>query len=106
VGRAGAVTCAELAVTGTPAILVPLPGAPDDHQTRNAEALVEAGASVLVPDGELDGARLDAELRALLDDPARRDAMSSSARAVGRPDAAARVADLVEDAAGRREDRA
>jgi UDP-N-acetylglucosamine--N-acetylmuramyl-(pentapeptide) pyrophosphoryl-undecaprenol N-acetylglucosamine transferase len=101
VGRAGAVTCAELAVTGTPSVLVPLPGAPGDHQTRNAEALVDAGAAVLVADRELDGERLGAELRALLDAPTRLDTMSSAARSVGRPDAAARVADLVERAADR-----
>jgi undecaprenyldiphospho-muramoylpentapeptide beta-N-acetylglucosaminyltransferase len=99
VGRAGAVTCAELAVTGTPAVLVPLPSAPDDHQTRNAEALVAAGAAILVTDGELDGARLDRELSALLGAPGRLAAMSDAARSVGRPDAAARVADLVEEVA-------
>lgn len=99
VGRAGALTCAEVAVTGTPSLLVPLPGAPGDHQTRNARALVDAGASILVSDAELDGARLDRELTALLEDPDRLDVMSRAARAVGRPDAAARVADLVEEAA-------
>jgi UDP-N-acetylglucosamine--N-acetylmuramyl-(pentapeptide) pyrophosphoryl-undecaprenol N-acetylglucosamine transferase len=99
--RAGAVTCAELTVTGTPAILVPLPGAPADHQTRNAKALAAAGAGVVIADAELDGDRLAAELSALLDDPDRLDAMSRAARALGRPDAAARVADLVEASAGR-----
>ena len=74
--RAGAVTVAELAATGTPAVLVPLPGAPDDHQTRNARALVEVDAGVLIPDGELDGSRLDAELTALWSDPARLEHMS------------------------------
>ena len=101
VSRAGAVTVAELAVTGMPAVLVPLPGAPGDHQTRNAEALVGVGAAVLVPDGELDGARLDAELTRLLRDPATLDAMGEAARTLARPDAAARVADLVQEAAGR-----
>ena len=104
VGRAGAVTCAEVAVTGTPAVLVPLPNAPDDHQTRNAEALVAVGAAVLVRDAELDGARLAHELDALLTpspdgDLARLDEMSRSARTVGHPDAADRVADMVEEAA-------
>ncbi len=97
--RAGAVTCAELAVTGTPAILVPLPGAPADHQTRNAEALASAGAGVLVPDAELDGARLDHELTALLGEPSRLRTMGAAARTLGHPDAAARVADLVEASA-------
>lgn len=99
VGRAGAVTCAELAVTGMPSVLVPLPGAPGDHQTRNAQALVDAGAAVLVTDAELDGERLDRELAALLSHPARLDEMGRAARSVGHPDAAERVADLVEAAA-------
>ncbi len=50
--RAGASTVAELAVVGLPAVLVPLPGAPNDHQTANARALVDAGAARLVPDAE------------------------------------------------------
>jgi UDP-N-acetylglucosamine:LPS N-acetylglucosamine transferase len=98
--RAGAVTCAELTVTGTPAILVPLPGAPADHQTRNASALASAGAGVVIADAELDGDRLAAELAVLLDHPACLETMSNAARAMGRPDAAARVADLVEASAG------
>lgn len=98
--RAGAVTVAELAVAGLPAVLVPLPGAPGDHQTRNAEALVEAGAGVLVPDAECDGERLDAELTGLLSDPQRLAAMSAGAKRLARPDAARRLADLVEEVAG------
>ena len=99
--RAGAVTVAELAATGTPAVLVPLPGAPDDHQTRNAQALVEAGGAVVCADRELDGARLAAELDALLlAGDSRLRSMGDAARTLARPDAAARVADLVEEAAG------
>lgn len=101
-GRSGAVTVAELAVTGMPALLVPLPGAPGDHQTRNARVLVDAGAAILVPDAELDAARLDVELTKLLDAPARLDDMAAAARTLAHPDAAARVADLVEEAAGAR----
>jgi undecaprenyldiphospho-muramoylpentapeptide beta-N-acetylglucosaminyltransferase len=97
--RAGAVTCAELTATGTPSVLVPLPGAPSDHQTRNAETLARAGAAVLVPDGELDGARLDDELSTLLADPSRLTEMGTAARTLGRPDATDRVADLVESTA-------
>src|SRR5262249_55399884 len=55
--RAGAITVAELAAAGVPAVLVPLPGAPGDHQTRNAEALVDAGAAIIVPDADCDAAR-------------------------------------------------
>jgi undecaprenyldiphospho-muramoylpentapeptide beta-N-acetylglucosaminyltransferase len=100
--RAGATTVAELAAAGVPSILVPLPGAPGDHQTRNAEALVAAGAAVLVPDAECTGARLVAELEPLLADPARLAAMGAAARTLARPDAAADLAALVEEtAAGR-----
>ena len=94
--RAGAMTVAELLVAGVPAILVPLPGAPRDHQTRNAEALVGMGAAVLIPDRECDGRRLALELDALLADPARLRAMREAARENGHPDAAARVAELVD----------
>jgi undecaprenyldiphospho-muramoylpentapeptide beta-N-acetylglucosaminyltransferase len=96
VGRAGASTVAELAVIGVPSVLVPLPGAPGDHQTLNAVRLAEAGAAVLVPDGELDAARLEAELGPLVGSPERRARMAGAARAMGRPGAAAEVAELVE----------
>jgi UDP-N-acetylglucosamine:LPS N-acetylglucosamine transferase len=99
VTRAGAVTVAELAVVGLPAVLVPLPGAPGDHQTRNAETVAAAGGAVLVPDGDATAERLTSELDALLTDPARLEAMGRAARTLGRPDAAARVAALVEEAA-------
>ncbi len=96
VTRAGAMTVAELLIAGVPAILVPLPGAPRDHQTKNAEALVRTGAAVHVPDPECDGRRLADELEALLSDPARLRAMSKAARGLSHPDAAARVAELVD----------
>ncbi|HEV2993745.1 MAG TPA: glycosyltransferase [Acidimicrobiia bacterium] len=97
--RAGAVTVAELTVTGVPALLVPLPGAPHDHQAANAETLAAAGAARVVPDAEATGPRVAAALDALLADPAGLDAMSAAARGLGRPDAADRVAALVEELA-------
>ena len=96
VSRSGATTVAELAAAGVPAVLVPLPGAPGDHQTANARRLVEAGGALLVSDAELDGARLAAEVDALLDDPDRLSAMEGSAAALARPDAASAVVDLIE----------
>jgi undecaprenyldiphospho-muramoylpentapeptide beta-N-acetylglucosaminyltransferase len=102
VARAGGMT-AELTAVGIPSVLIPLPGAPGDHQTRNAEALVAAGAAVMVRDAELTPVRLDAELSALLADPDRRRAMGNAARGLGRPDAAARFADLVEEVASGRD---
>ena len=99
--RAGGTTLAELTDLGVPAILVPLPIAPDDHQTVGARRLVEGGAAVLVPDGELTAERLDAELSALFADRARLSSMARAAAALGHPDAAQRVADLVEKHARR-----
>lgn len=94
--RAGGSTVAELTAVGVPAVLVPLPIAPNDHQTANARAMVDAGAAVLVPDGELTAGRLAAELGPLVADPARLAAMAAAAAGLGHPDAARRVADLVE----------
>jgi undecaprenyldiphospho-muramoylpentapeptide beta-N-acetylglucosaminyltransferase len=94
--RAGGSTVAELAVVGLGAVLVPLPIATRDHQTANAAPLVRAGAAVVVPDAQLDADRLEAELTPLLDEPGRLDAMARAARTLATPDAAARVADLVE----------
>jgi undecaprenyldiphospho-muramoylpentapeptide beta-N-acetylglucosaminyltransferase len=93
--RAGASTVAELAAIGLPAVLIPLPGAPNDHQTANARALVDAGAARLVVDGEVTVARLAAELDNLMD-PEVRASMAGAARLVAHRDAAAEVASLVE----------
>jgi len=98
--RAGAVTVAELAVVGIPAVLVPLPGAPSDHQTANAGLLASAGAAVLLPDAECVGSRLESVLDELLGDRGRLEAMGTEARRLGRPDAAARVAEVVVRHAG------
>jgi UDP-N-acetylglucosamine--N-acetylmuramyl-(pentapeptide) pyrophosphoryl-undecaprenol N-acetylglucosamine transferase len=97
VQRAGASTVSELAVAGVPAILVPLPGAPGDHQSANAHRLAAAGAAVVIPDDELDAARLATELDRLLGDEEARAAMTDAARSLARPDAAAAVAGLAEE---------
>lgn len=94
--RAGGTSVAELAAVGLPAVFVPLPIAPHDHQTANASALVGAGAAVLVPDAELTPERLVAEVGPLLDDDGRREAMEAAGRALARPDAAGQVASLME----------
>jgi UDP-N-acetylglucosamine--N-acetylmuramyl-(pentapeptide) pyrophosphoryl-undecaprenol N-acetylglucosamine transferase len=94
--RAGAGTVAELTAAGLPAVLVPLPGAPSDHQMRNARALEAAGATVVVPDAECSAGALDPLLSALVTDAFRLEAMSAAARSLARPDAAAALADLVE----------
>jgi UDP-N-acetylglucosamine--N-acetylmuramyl-(pentapeptide) pyrophosphoryl-undecaprenol N-acetylglucosamine transferase len=99
VSRAGGNTVAELAAVGLPSILVPLPGAPGDHQTANARHLADAGAAVLVADGELSAARLVREVDGLLGDAGRLAKMAEAARRVGRRDAADAVAQLVEQCA-------
>jgi UDP-N-acetylglucosamine--N-acetylmuramyl-(pentapeptide) pyrophosphoryl-undecaprenol N-acetylglucosamine transferase len=93
--RSGATTCAELTAAGRASILVPFARAADDHQRTNARALQDAGAARMIEEKDLSGASLAAELSALVDAPERLGAMEDAARALGRPDAAARVADLV-----------
>jgi UDP-N-acetylglucosamine--N-acetylmuramyl-(pentapeptide) pyrophosphoryl-undecaprenol N-acetylglucosamine transferase len=90
-GRAGSSTCAEVAAVGVASILVPYPFA-GAHQRHNAAWLGDQGAAVVVPDEELDAARLRAET-ATLRDVDRRSAMAAAARALGIPNAAERLAD-------------
>lgn len=90
--RAGAMTLAELHCLGKAAVLVPFPHATDDHQTRNARDCEQAGAALVVPDGECDGARLSALVDELAADPRRLAALAGAARALGRPQAAAVIA--------------
>jgi len=94
--RAGAMTVAELAVAGVTSILVPLPGAPGDHQTANARVLERAGAAVVVADDRLDPDGLGTLLDHLLGDPGRLGAMGTAASSLARTDAAAAGARLVE----------
>lgn len=94
--RAGAMTLAELAAAGRPAILVPYPHAADDHQRLNAQAVEEAGAAVVVKDADLTGARLVELLTTLAADPERRRRMGLAAKGLARFDAAARIADVAD----------
>jgi len=97
--RAGATTLAELAASGTPAILVPLPNSTDDHQRRNAEVVARAGAAVALEERELTGDTLAAAITGLVGDAKRRHRMATAARQLARPDAAQRIADRVEQLA-------
>lgn len=96
VGRAGASTCSELAIAGRPSVLIPLKIATDDHQTLNAKALVEAGAAEVIAEDDLTVDSLTMALRGILETPGRLTAMALAARSAALPDAAARLADLVE----------
>lgn len=95
--RAGATSVSELAAVGVPSVLIPLPGAPGDHQTANARALVRADASVLVKDNEMVNGALIPTVDELLGSPERLAAMAEGARSASHRDAAARVADLLEE---------
>lgn len=102
--RSGGTTVAELAVVGVPAVLVPLPIATRDHQTANAGPLVRAGGAVVVADAEFDEDRLVREVGALLGDGGDRprlEEMAVAAASLAHPDAAERVADLIEQHARR-----
>jgi UDP-N-acetylglucosamine--N-acetylmuramyl-(pentapeptide) pyrophosphoryl-undecaprenol N-acetylglucosamine transferase len=100
--RSGASTVAEVAAAGKPAIFVPFPRAADDHQRRNAEAIAEHGAAVLIPQPELAPERLARVLVGLLRDPVRLKEMSEKARALSHHDAAGRVARMVAELAERK----
>lgn len=99
IGRAGASTVCELAVAGKPSILVPLKIAADDHQTFNAKLLADAGAATVIPEREFTPEVLGEALRSLLSDPAEMQRRAEAARSVATPDAAERLADLVEQTA-------
>ena len=105
--RSGAMTLAEIAVVGTPAILIPYPHAADDHQVVNASNLVDRGAASMILDRELTGERLAREIAHLVADRQTLSRMSANARTFARPDAAQRIAkSLTRWAAGRKAARA
>lgn len=93
--RAGALTLAEICAAGVGSVVVPLPTAVDDHQTRNGQYLVERGAAILLKQDDTLAQRLAEVLRELANDPGKRRAMADAARSLAKPDAAARVADIV-----------
>lgn len=95
IGRSGASTVAELAAVGRPSILVPYPYAADDHQTANARAFEAAGGCIVVPHADFTAPALAKLIVSLVDQPVRLTALAAAAHAAGRPDAAARLADVV-----------
>ncbi len=95
--RAGATTVAELTACQKAAILIPFPKAAADHQRLNAEKMEQSGAAVMLPEPELTGERLAREIESLASNPDRITAMERAAARLARPDAAVRVAELVEE---------
>lgn len=100
ISRAGATTSAELMAAGKAAIMIPLPG--QLEQTRNAEALKNAGAARMIPQDELSGERLAREIVALVSSPDEITHMESAARKMARRDAAEAAVDLIEKVSGKR----
>jgi UDP-N-acetylglucosamine--N-acetylmuramyl-(pentapeptide) pyrophosphoryl-undecaprenol N-acetylglucosamine transferase len=94
--RAGAMTTAELCAWGIPSLLVPLPTAAADHQTANARALAEAGAALWIPESDASPARLDSEVRRLLEDSDALAVLAAGASARARSSAADDIAVRIE----------
>jgi len=97
--RAGATSCAEIAAAGKAAIMIPLPTAADDHQRKNAEALVGKGAAKMILQPDLSGESLAREIKELIENPERITEMERAAKKMARADAAKVTVDLIEDLA-------
>jgi UDP-N-acetylglucosamine--N-acetylmuramyl-(pentapeptide) pyrophosphoryl-undecaprenol N-acetylglucosamine transferase len=95
VSRAGAGTVAELTAAGKAALLVPFPGAADDHQTKNALALEKCGAAKMVAQKDWEPGRLLREIQFFMDHPDALERMEKAARGMAKPDATRRIADMV-----------
>ncbi len=96
--RAGATTCAEISAAGKASIMIPFPGAADDHQRKNAEALVKNGAAKMILQSDLNGESLAKELMEL--NPRIIAEIGAAAKKMARPDAAERTVDLIEQMSG------
>jgi UDP-N-acetylglucosamine--N-acetylmuramyl-(pentapeptide) pyrophosphoryl-undecaprenol N-acetylglucosamine transferase len=99
--RSGASTVAEITAAAKPAIFIPLPTAADDHQTKNAQALVDAGAARLLVQSRLNAERLVAQVSELFGNPEELEKMSDAARTLSHPNAAAEIAAIAVRVAGK-----
>ena len=95
ISRAGASSCNEIAASGTPAILIPSPNVTDNHQEKNARVLSESGGAVLLLEPDCTPERLYAEVKALLADQTRCDAMSGALKQLVVLDSADRIGDIL-----------
>ena len=100
ISRSGASSVADISVIGRPSILIPYAAATGDHQTANAQGLVDAGAAIRIPEARMDIETLTEAIRAVLESPEGALRMVQSALAVSKPDAAEELAALVEGLAG------
>ena len=95
--RSGAGAISELAAAGKPSILIPFPYAADDHQRKNAESFAQAGAARLYLDKDWTGPQLFDTVSAFMADSSLLNNMARAAKALGKPGAAARAADILEN---------
>jgi UDP-N-acetylglucosamine--N-acetylmuramyl-(pentapeptide) pyrophosphoryl-undecaprenol N-acetylglucosamine transferase len=102
VSRSGATTVAEIKAAGRAAILIPFPFAADDHQTRNARAMADENAALLISNSDLTGKRLADAIRELVGEPGRLEEIEANARRMAVLDAEERIVNLVETAMERR----
>jgi UDP-N-acetylglucosamine--N-acetylmuramyl-(pentapeptide) pyrophosphoryl-undecaprenol N-acetylglucosamine transferase len=100
ISRSGASSVADISVIGRPAILIPFAAATGDHQAANAKGLVDAGAALMIREAALDPVGVSGHIAAILSDPIRATQMSLAALTQGRPDATARLVEVVERLAG------
>jgi UDP-N-acetylglucosamine--N-acetylmuramyl-(pentapeptide) pyrophosphoryl-undecaprenol N-acetylglucosamine transferase len=102
ISRAGASSCNEIAASGTPCILIPSPNVTDNHQEKNARALFDKGAAVLLLEGECSAQRLMDEINALLDSDLRMEQMASALRKLCVLDSAERLCDIIYELGSKR----
>ena len=95
ISRAGASSCNEIAASGTPCILIPSPTVTDNHQEKNARALSDKGAAVLILESECTAQRLMDEIKALLDSDLRQQQMTAALQKMSVPDSAERLCDII-----------
>ena len=100
ISRAGATTLAELAAAGRPAVLIPFPGATDDHQKKNADVVAAAGGAVVIDQHDLTPEGLATTVSELLEDAPRLERMAAAIRTLARRDAAGRICDRLLELAG------
>jgi UDP-N-acetylglucosamine--N-acetylmuramyl-(pentapeptide) pyrophosphoryl-undecaprenol N-acetylglucosamine transferase len=98
--RSGASSVAEITAAGKPAIFVPFPQASDDHQRRNAEALAQAGAALMLPESELTPERLAEAVASVMFERRKLTRMAAAARSLSHPNAARDIADMAARLAG------
>ena len=96
ISRAGASTCNEIAASGTPCVLIPSPNVTDNHQEKNARAMEKPGGAVVVLEKECTAQRIFEEIKAIVEDSGRSDAMAKALHSMVVPDSAERVCGIME----------